>query len=99
MIKNQYGELVRDTVANFTNFKDGDYQSVITEGDEWKKDSLTLGSGQMYSSAAGIQLQEFPIIVGFTRWKLEGSRLLVRPGTRSIWMRDFLPMTLVSDVQ
>jgi len=53
MIKNQYGELVRDTVANFTNFKDGDYQSVITEGDEWKKDSLALGSGQMYSSAAG----------------------------------------------
>jgi formylglycine-generating enzyme len=53
MIKNQYGELVRDTVANFTNFKDGDYQSVITEGDEWKRDSLALGSGQMYSSAAG----------------------------------------------
>jgi len=51
-IKDQHGELVRDTVANFTNFKDGDYQSVISEGDEWKSDSITVSTGAMYSSGA-----------------------------------------------
>jgi len=55
-LKNQYGELIRDTVANFTNFKDGDYQSVITESEEWKRDSLDLTSKQMYSSATGTSM-------------------------------------------
>ena len=51
-IKNQYGELVRDTVANFTNYKDGDYQSIITESEEWKKDSTINTTDQMYSLGA-----------------------------------------------
>lgn len=49
----KYGELVRDTVANFTNFKDGDYQSVISESDEWKNDSTELSTEQMYATGAG----------------------------------------------
>lgn len=53
MIKNQYGELVKDTVANYTNFKDGDYQSLITENEDWKIDSLALTSDQMYASGTG----------------------------------------------
>jgi sulfatase modifying factor 1 len=52
-LKNQYGELIRDTVANFTNFKDGDYQSVISDNDEWRIDSLSLGSSKMYSTPTG----------------------------------------------
>ena len=51
-VKNQYGELVRDTVANFTNYKDGDYQSIITESEEWKKDSTINTTDQMYSLGA-----------------------------------------------
>lgn len=51
-IKDQHGELVRDTVANYTNFKDGDYQSVISEAEEWKGDSVTVSTGAMYSSGA-----------------------------------------------
>ena len=52
-IMDQHGELVRDTVANFTNFKDGDYQSIISESEEWKNDSTTISTGEMYSSGAG----------------------------------------------
>lgn len=52
-IKDQYGELVRDTVANFTNYKDGDYQSIISESEEWKNDSIAVSTGEMYSSGAG----------------------------------------------
>jgi len=52
-MKDSHGELVRDTVANFTNFRDGDYQSIISEGDEWSKDSLSVTTGQMYASGTG----------------------------------------------
>jgi len=53
MIKNQYGELVKDTVANFTNFRDGDYQSVIAENEEWKNDSLVNSTELMYATGTG----------------------------------------------
>jgi formylglycine-generating enzyme len=52
-IKDKHGELERDTVANYTNFKDGDYQSVIAEAEEWKADSLALTTDQMYASGTG----------------------------------------------
>jgi len=52
-VKDKHGELERDTVANYTNFKDGDYQSVIAEAEEWKTDSLALTTDQMYASGTG----------------------------------------------
>jgi len=53
LIKNQYGELVRDTVANYTNFKDGDLQSRIEESEDWKNDSIKGGQNNMYTSSLG----------------------------------------------
>ncbi len=53
MIKNKYGELVKDTVANYTNFKDGDAQSVVTESDDWKNNSEAVTTGQMYGTGSG----------------------------------------------
>ena len=53
MVKNKYGELVKDTVANYTNFKDGDSQSVIAEGDNWKGITEPATTGQMYGTGAG----------------------------------------------
>jgi sulfatase modifying factor 1 len=53
MIKNKYGELVKDTVANYTNFKDGDAQSTISDTDDWKSNSDSLSTGLMYASGAG----------------------------------------------
>ena len=54
LMKNQYGEVVRDTVANFTNFKDGDLQSQIEESEDWKNDSIKAAEiNAMYSSSLG----------------------------------------------
>lgn len=55
-MKNQYGELIRDTAktnANFINYRDGDYQSIISESDEWKNDSTTVTTVQMYATGTG----------------------------------------------
>jgi gliding motility-associated lipoprotein GldJ len=53
LIKNKYGDLVRDTVANFTNYKDGDLQSQIQETEEWVNDSVSSGINKMYTSTVG----------------------------------------------
>lgn len=34
-VKNQYGEMVFDTIADYRNFKDGDPNSQMIEGDNW----------------------------------------------------------------
>ncbi len=52
MIKNKYGELVRDTVANYTNFKDGDPQSIISESEDWKNNPDSATTSQMYAAGA-----------------------------------------------
>jgi formylglycine-generating enzyme len=50
-VRNELGEMVKDTVANFTNFKDGDFQSNLDES-LWKNkdDSIrsSLSSNAMY---------------------------------------------------
>jgi len=58
LTKDQYGELVRDTVANFTNYKDGDYQSIIIDNEDegWRSDSLTVTTNKMYASGTGNSL-------------------------------------------
>jgi formylglycine-generating enzyme required for sulfatase activity len=52
MIKNKYGDLVKDTVANYTNFKDGDAQSVISDSDDWKNNPDSMTTSQMYAAGA-----------------------------------------------
>jgi len=54
LIKNQYGELIRDTITNYTNFKDGDLQSRIEESEDWNNDSIKVPANNMYSSSFGI---------------------------------------------
>lgn len=49
-VRNQFGEMVKDTVANYTNFKDGDFQSNLEEA-LWKSkgdSTKTSGSEAMY---------------------------------------------------
>lgn len=53
LVKNKYGELVRDTVANFTNFNDGDLQSRIEETEDWTNDSTATSINKMYASSLG----------------------------------------------
>jgi hypothetical protein len=39
MVRNEYGELIKDTIQNmdFRNFKDGDPNSQIVEGNNWNE--------------------------------------------------------------
>jgi formylglycine-generating enzyme len=53
MVKNKYGELVKDTIANYANFKDGDAPSIIVDGDDWKGVTDPATTGQMYGTGAG----------------------------------------------
>jgi formylglycine-generating enzyme required for sulfatase activity len=41
--RNQYGEILKDTVANYTNYKDGDFQSNLDEG-LWKNKNDSVHS-------------------------------------------------------
>jgi gliding motility-associated lipoprotein GldJ len=41
--RNQYGEMVKDTVANYTNYRDGDFQSNLEEN-FWKNKNDTVKS-------------------------------------------------------
>ncbi len=53
-MKDKYGEVVRDTLANFTDYKDGDIQSRIEESEDWKSDSVRVaGQNPMYNEAFG----------------------------------------------
>ena len=56
LVVNKYGELVRDTLVDYTNFKDGDYQSIITDTDEWKNDSISNFTDLMYASGTGTSM-------------------------------------------
>ncbi|QZE15927.1 SUMF1/EgtB/PvdO family nonheme iron enzyme [Halosquirtibacter laminarini] len=47
--RDEHGRLVKDTVANYVNFNDGDYQSRIILGDDWTTtDNKKKGSNSMY---------------------------------------------------
>ena len=42
-MKNSYGELIRDTAkigANYINYRDGDYQTLLREDDAWAQDTI-----------------------------------------------------------
>ena len=52
-IRDEYGELMIDTIADYRNYKDGDYQSQIIEGQDWNMQKDSLSTGNMY-----IQSQE-----------------------------------------
>jgi gliding motility-associated lipoprotein GldJ len=84
-VRNQFGEMVKDTVANFTNFKDGDFQSNLEEG-LWKNnpDSVkTSGSEAMYPT---LKDNYIPRITDHTRVYKGGSwkdrPYWLSPGTR-----------------
>lgn len=47
--RDEHGRLIRDTVANYVNFNDGDYQSRIVLGDDWTLDeNVKQGTDKMY---------------------------------------------------
>jgi len=58
--RDQFGELIKDTIQDSRNFKDGDYRSQITEGDDWNalkektsKDKTSTNSMYVQSTKNG----------------------------------------------
>jgi formylglycine-generating enzyme required for sulfatase activity len=53
-MKDEYGVLIRDTVANYINFRDGDYQSRIDESEEWENEqNKSKSTIDMYAQGTG----------------------------------------------
>lgn len=48
MMVDQYGELIKDTIADSRNFKDGDYSSQIIEGGDWNASKDKTKTNTMY---------------------------------------------------
>ena len=48
LVRAQYGEGVKDTIADSRNFKDGDYRSQIIEGDDWNAQKDKSSTNSMY---------------------------------------------------
>ena len=48
LVRNEFGELVKDTIADYRNFKDGDYTSQVIEGDDWNAQKDKTKTGNMY---------------------------------------------------
>jgi len=52
LIRDQYGELEKDTIADYRNFRDGDYSSQIVEGNsDWNSVKGKLKTDDMYIMA------------------------------------------------
>ena len=47
LIRDEYGQLVKDTIADYRNYGDGDLSSQIIEGTDWNTQS-NLGTDNMY---------------------------------------------------
>ena len=91
LIRNEYGELVQDTIADYRNFEDGDYRSQIIEGPDWQAMQDQLSTEDMYlkSEEAG---QFTSLISDNVRvykggsWKDRAYWLI--PGTRRYLVQD-----------
>lgn len=52
LVRDQYGELIKDTIADYRNFRDGDYSSQIIEGNaDWNSVKDRLKTDDMYVMA------------------------------------------------
>lgn len=48
LIRNEFGELIQDTIADYRNYRDGDYRSQIIEGSDWEALQNQLSTSDMY---------------------------------------------------
>jgi len=48
LVRNEFGELVKDTIADYRNFNDGDYRSQVIEGEDWNAQKDKTQTGNMY---------------------------------------------------
>ncbi|MCL3781618.1 gliding motility lipoprotein GldJ [Prolixibacteraceae bacterium JC049] len=48
LLRDKYGKLVKDTIADYRNYKDGSYDSQIIEGARWNNEKGRVGTNNMY---------------------------------------------------
>ncbi|HET6558570.1 MAG TPA: SUMF1/EgtB/PvdO family nonheme iron enzyme [Prolixibacteraceae bacterium] len=48
LVRDQYGELIKDTIEDSRNYKDGDYRSQIVEGEDWNAAKANTNTNSMY---------------------------------------------------
>lgn len=48
LLRNEFGELIVDTIADYRNYQDGDYRSQIIEGPDWQAMQDQLSTEDMY---------------------------------------------------
>ena len=48
LLRDEYGELIVDTIADYKNYQDGDYMSQIIEGSDWTIEKDNLSTDDMY---------------------------------------------------
>lgn len=48
LVRDDYGELIVDTIADYRNYDDGDYQTQIIEGTDWTSQMGNLNTNDMY---------------------------------------------------
>ncbi len=82
LIRNEFGELVVDTIADYRNYQDGDYQSQIIEGQDWNTEKEKISTDDMYvkSSKDGSLISDNVRVYKGGSWKDRPYWLI--PGTR-----------------
>jgi formylglycine-generating enzyme required for sulfatase activity len=48
LVRNEFGELIKDTIADYRNFNDGDYKSQVIEGEDWNAQKDKVKTNNMY---------------------------------------------------
>jgi gliding motility-associated lipoprotein GldJ len=69
--RDKYGNIVRDTVANYKNYLDGDYQSRLEDSDDWNsEENLSKTTDDMYSpETASSRISDKTRVIKGGGWK------------------------------
>ncbi len=51
LVRDEFGRLIQDTIADYRNYKDGDFSSQVIEGQDWKALKDQLKTEDMYVQA------------------------------------------------
>ena len=94
-MRNEYGELVKDTIADYRNFNDGDYKSQIIEGDDWNaaKDKSKTNTMYIQSNKEG----QFSSLISDNARIYKGGSWKDRPYWLSPGARRYRPETESAD--
>ncbi|HZL10912.1 MAG TPA: SUMF1/EgtB/PvdO family nonheme iron enzyme [Prolixibacteraceae bacterium] len=95
LVRNEFGELVKDTIADYRNFDDGDYQSQIIEGDDWNAQKGKTETNTMYVQSA--KKGQFSSLISDNTRIYKGGSWKDRPYWLSPGTRRYRPETESAD--